>query len=66
MYEQRTTRRRVWSDEQRQAARKVDLLVLRPTVNCNQDCTFCSANETSGNVWSDHDAWYEERPQPRR
>ena len=26
--------------------------MLRPTVNCNQDCTFCSANETSSNVWA--------------
>ena len=29
--------------------------MLRPTVNCNQDCTFCSANETSANVWTSHD-----------
>jgi MoaA/NifB/PqqE/SkfB family radical SAM enzyme/predicted dehydrogenase len=55
MYEQRTTRRRVWTAEQRQAASKADLLVLRPTVNCNQDCTFCSANETSANVWAKHE-----------
>lgn len=55
MYEQRTTRRRVWTQEQRQAASRVDLLVLRPTVNCNQDCTFCSANETSANVWTGHE-----------
>lgn len=55
MYEQRTTRRRVWTPEQRAAASKADLLVLRPTVNCNQDCTFCSANETSANVWTGHD-----------
>lgn len=53
MYEQRTSPRRVWTDGQRQAARRRSILVLRPTVNCNQDCTFCSANETSGNVWSD-------------
>lgn len=32
------------------------MLVLRPTVHCNQDCTFCSANETSGNVWERPDA----------
>ncbi len=56
MYEQRTTRRRVWTDDQRAAASKADLLVLRPTVNCNQDCTFCSANETSANVWTSHEA----------
>jgi MoaA/NifB/PqqE/SkfB family radical SAM enzyme/predicted dehydrogenase len=55
MYEQRTTRRRVWTSEQRVAASKTDLLVVRPTVNCNQDCTFCSANETSANVWTSHE-----------
>ena len=55
MYEQRTTRRREWTDEQRAAASQASLMVLRPTVNCNQDCTFCSANETSSNVWADHD-----------
>ncbi len=55
MYEQRTTRSRVWTPEQREAASKAELLVLRPTVNCNQDCTFCSANETSANVWSSHE-----------
>jgi MoaA/NifB/PqqE/SkfB family radical SAM enzyme/predicted dehydrogenase len=55
MYEQRTTRRRVWTPEQAAAASKADLLVLRPTVNCNQDCTFCSANETSANVWTSHE-----------
>jgi len=51
MYEQRTTRRRVWTAEQGLAASRTELLVVRPTVNCNQDCTFCSANETSSNVW---------------
>ena len=55
MYEQRTTRRRTWTAEQRAAAAKAEILVLRPTVNCNQDCTFCSANETSANVWANHD-----------
>jgi len=55
MYEQRTTRKRQWTDAQRAAASRATLLVIRPTVNCNQDCTFCSANETSANVWSDHD-----------
>ncbi len=54
MYAQRTTRRRVWTAEQRRAASRAEILVLRPTVNCNQDCTFCSANETSANVWADH------------
>src|SRR5207244_2659209 len=51
MYDQRTTRRRVWTPAQRAAAARAEILVLRPTVNCNQDCTFCSANETSANVW---------------
>ncbi len=51
MYEQRTTQRRAWTEEQALAASRTQLLVLRPTVNCNQDCTFCSANETSSNVW---------------
>jgi wyosine [tRNA(Phe)-imidazoG37] synthetase (radical SAM superfamily) len=52
MYEQRTTRRRAWTPAQRVAASRAEILVLRPTVNCNQDCTFCSANETSSNVWT--------------
>lgn len=56
MYEQRTTPSRVWTEEQKAAASKCDLLVLRPTVNCNQDCPFCSANESSKNVWPDPDA----------
>ncbi len=55
MYEQRTTRRRVWTAEQRAAASRTEIVVLRPTVNCNQDCTFCSANETSANVWTSHE-----------
>lgn len=54
MYEQRTTRRRDWTPAQRAAASRSEILVLRPTVNCNQDCTFCSANETSANVWANH------------
>lgn len=56
MYEQRTTPGRKWDERQRKAARDSRMLVLRPTVNCNQDCTFCSANETSNNVWPDRDA----------
>ena len=43
----------VWTDARREAARNVRMLVLRPTVHCNQDCTFCSANETTQNVWPD-------------
>ncbi|MEM9073848.1 MAG: radical SAM protein [Myxococcota bacterium] len=42
-----------WDDARREAARTVSMLVLRPTVHCNQDCDFCSANETSKNVWED-------------
>ncbi|MCB9574417.1 MAG: radical SAM protein [Kofleriaceae bacterium] len=53
LYEQRTTPRRRWDDAARAAARQVGLLVLRPTVHCNQDCTFCSANESTPNVWAD-------------
>jgi molybdenum cofactor biosynthesis enzyme MoaA/predicted dehydrogenase len=56
--EQRTTPRREWTDGQREAARRAEILVLRPTVNCNQDCTFCSANESTGNVWSDRKDMY--------
>lgn len=56
LYDQRTTPRRRWTDKQREAASNRKLLVLRPTVHCNQDCLFCSANETSRNVWNDPDA----------
>lgn len=56
LYQQRTTPLRVWTDEARAAAKRTGLLVLRPTVNCNQDCLFCSANETSGNVWETEEA----------
>jgi predicted dehydrogenase/MoaA/NifB/PqqE/SkfB family radical SAM enzyme len=41
---------RTWSEAQREAARHVTNWVLRPTIHCNQDCPFCSANETSANV----------------
>lgn len=53
LYEQRTTPRRQWDDTEREAARNVGLLVLRPTVHCNQDCSFCSANESTQNVWAE-------------
>jgi predicted dehydrogenase/MoaA/NifB/PqqE/SkfB family radical SAM enzyme len=53
MYAQRTAGGPVYTAEHRRAASKVTMLVLRPTVNCNQDCPFCSANETSNNVWSE-------------
>ncbi len=56
LYEQRTTPLRRWTEEQKRAASAAPVLVLRPTVNCNQDCTFCSANETSKNVWDDSGA----------
>lgn len=48
----------VWTEERRSAASRAEFLVVRPTVNCNQDCVFCSANETSKNVWSAPDAMY--------
>jgi cyclic pyranopterin phosphate synthase len=54
--EQRNSPVRKWTPEERRAASKKQILVLRPTVNCNQDCTFCSANETTPNVWNDKDA----------
>ncbi len=41
---------RAWLPHQREAARRVTNWVLRPTIHCNQDCPFCSANETSANV----------------
>lgn len=53
LYEQRTDPARVWTEAQRQAARSPRWLVLRLTVNCNQDCTFCSVNETAKNAWTD-------------
>lgn len=43
--------KRRWDAGQRASAAQAELLVLRPTVSCNQDCTFCSAGETSQNVW---------------
>jgi molybdenum cofactor biosynthesis enzyme MoaA len=55
LYEQRTSPGRVWTEAQRAAARRPRWLVLRLTVNCNQDCTFCSVNETAKNAWSDPD-----------
>jgi predicted dehydrogenase/pyruvate-formate lyase-activating enzyme len=45
--------RPVWDAAAREAAREIHFLVLRPTVHCNQDCLFCSANESSGEVWTD-------------
>ena len=30
-----------------------ELFVIRPTVHCNQDCGFCSANQTSKNAYED-------------
>jgi molybdenum cofactor biosynthesis enzyme MoaA/predicted dehydrogenase len=53
MFDQRKGKRRVWTDDERRAASRAQLVVLRPTVHCNQDCTFCSANETSSNVWTE-------------
>lgn len=42
-----------WTEDRREAARTTRMLVVRPTVHCNQDCVFCSANETSKNVLED-------------
>ncbi|MCB9593112.1 MAG: radical SAM protein [Sandaracinaceae bacterium] len=47
----RPTARPVWGPEEREAARDVSFLVLRPTIHCNQDCSFCSANESSQNAF---------------
>lgn len=53
LFEQRTTPKREWRAEHREAASRVVNRVLRPTVHCNQDCPFCSANETTENVFGD-------------
>ncbi len=42
-----------WTPATRRAARDVQFLVFRPTVHCNQDCLFCSANESSANAFSE-------------
>ncbi len=42
-----------WGPSEREAARHVRFVVMRPTVHCNQDCLFCSANESSQNAFSD-------------
>lgn len=48
-----TTRRDRWDEQRKNAAKSAFFVVLRPTVHCNQDCWFCSANETSHNVEDD-------------
>jgi predicted dehydrogenase/pyruvate-formate lyase-activating enzyme len=53
LYVRRTPGAPVFSVEHKKLAGRAGILVLRPTVHCNQDCTFCSANETSNNVWDD-------------
>lgn len=53
LFVQRTPGAPAFSIEHKKLAGRTPLLVLRPTVHCNQDCTFCSANETSNNVWDD-------------
>ena len=53
LFEQRTTPRREWNAAHRTAATQVINRVLRPTIHCNQDCPFCSANETTENVFTD-------------
>lgn len=42
-----------WDEARRATSRTLQSVVIRPTVDCNQDCWFCSANETSRNVESD-------------
>jgi MoaA/NifB/PqqE/SkfB family radical SAM enzyme len=49
----RPRHRPAWGASEREAARDAAVLVLRPTVHCNQDCLFCSANESSGNAFTD-------------
>lgn len=56
LFEQRTTPRREWNASHRDAASRVINRVLRPTIHCNQDCPFCSANETTENVFKDSSA----------
>ncbi|MGE0789850.1 MAG: radical SAM protein [Sandaracinaceae bacterium] len=46
-------RRPRYGAEERRAAKDVQFLVFRPTVHCNQDCLFCSANESSNNAFAD-------------
>ena len=58
LFEQRTTPKREWSEAQRRSASLVINRVLRPTVHCNQDCPFCSANETTENVFRRPDEMY--------
>lgn len=53
LYVQRTPGAPAFSVEHKRLAGRSHILVLRPTVHCNQDCTFCSANETSNNVWDE-------------
>ena len=53
LFQQRTTPRREWTEGHRRAASRVINRVLRPTIHCNQDCSFCSANETTENVFKD-------------
>lgn len=52
LYRQRTTPVAAWDRERRRAAASRRMKVVRPTVHCNQDCPFCSANETSSSVWT--------------
>lgn len=59
LYEQRTSPAQSWTEARRAAARRSAWLVLRPTVNCNQDCVFCSVNETARNHWTDPRAMHQ-------
>ncbi len=53
LFDQRTTPRREWQPSHRRAAAQTVNRVLRPTIHCNQDCPFCSANETTENIFRD-------------
>ncbi len=55
LYEQSSKPVERWTPERVQARRRDPVFVVRPTVNCNQDCTFCSANETARNLWTHPD-----------
>ncbi|MEZ4372610.1 MAG: radical SAM protein [Polyangiaceae bacterium] len=45
--------RRQWTDAQRRAAQRTNWLIMRVTVNCSQDCVFCSVSEYSRQRWED-------------
>jgi MoaA/NifB/PqqE/SkfB family radical SAM enzyme len=42
-----------WSDDRRRHAARIRYRILRPTLECNQRCPFCSGSDTSSNVFPD-------------